>query len=486
MRQVGDRIIFGFRVRQLRLAAGLSYAELARKSGLSVSFLNEIEKGKKSPRPEKLADLARGLGYSVQKLTHIHTSPDPGALDALLKSNFLSELPLDLFGIDTAGLMRLLSHAPAKVNAFIVTLVELAQQHSLGTGHFYLSAMRAYQEQHRNYFPEIEEAARACRDTLLHGKERLDESILHRALLTEYGVRVVKSGLAPYPVLHHLRAVYIPRKKELWLHPGLTDHQITFQMAKELGFHYLKLQPRTTSAVPRYDLSFSQVLNNFKAGYFAVALQIDSQQFLETLSNALLTGTFRHQNMLSWMERFRVGPDVLFQRFNVITGRWGLDHVFYHRVSLNNLEKKLFIDKELHISGANRRYAGRPGEHYCRRWLSSELVESLADRDDPGPVTGQSVVQFDPSDEVWLCLGLAQRSPLSTHVYTGIMIGVMLDDASRERFAPIIDDRPPIHIGLTCERCPLSDCEKRQSPPVILQRTQQQKIIRDTLRKITE
>ncbi|RMD75660.1 MAG: XRE family transcriptional regulator, partial [Bacteroidetes bacterium] len=40
-----ERIIFGLKVKQARLERNLSFQELAARTGMSVSYLNEIEKG---------------------------------------------------------------------------------------------------------------------------------------------------------------------------------------------------------------------------------------------------------------------------------------------------------------------------------------------------------------------------------------------------------------------------------------------------------
>ena len=50
-----QRIIFGLKVKQLRLEKNLSFAELAEKTGMSISYLNEIEKGKKYPKEDKIS-----------------------------------------------------------------------------------------------------------------------------------------------------------------------------------------------------------------------------------------------------------------------------------------------------------------------------------------------------------------------------------------------------------------------------------------------
>ena len=48
------RLIFGIKVQMLRKSLGLSFADLSEVSGLSISYLNEIEKDKKYPKEDKL------------------------------------------------------------------------------------------------------------------------------------------------------------------------------------------------------------------------------------------------------------------------------------------------------------------------------------------------------------------------------------------------------------------------------------------------
>jgi XRE family transcriptional regulator, fatty acid utilization regulator len=52
------KIIFGLKIRQLRLDKKLSLSEVAEKSNLSISYLNEIEKGKKYPKTDKIMALS--------------------------------------------------------------------------------------------------------------------------------------------------------------------------------------------------------------------------------------------------------------------------------------------------------------------------------------------------------------------------------------------------------------------------------------------
>ena len=64
-------IIFGMKVRQARLEAGLTLTDLARMAEMSPSYLTEIEKGRKYPRADKIVKMAEALGKPYDDLVSI-------------------------------------------------------------------------------------------------------------------------------------------------------------------------------------------------------------------------------------------------------------------------------------------------------------------------------------------------------------------------------------------------------------------------------
>ncbi len=60
---------FAERLKRLRLEAGLTQVELARRSGMHKFGLAKIEQGISSPRWETVLALARALGVSVSAFT---------------------------------------------------------------------------------------------------------------------------------------------------------------------------------------------------------------------------------------------------------------------------------------------------------------------------------------------------------------------------------------------------------------------------------
>ena len=150
-----QRIIFGLKVKQFRQERGWNFEELGQRTGIYISYLNEIEKGKKYPQLDYRKRLSEVLEIPYEFLISPELTKEYAPLGALLHSKFLNDLPLDLFGIGMQPLVEIISSAPAKVNAFISALLEIARVYAVREEHFYFAALRAYQELRDNYFEEI-------------------------------------------------------------------------------------------------------------------------------------------------------------------------------------------------------------------------------------------------------------------------------------------------------------------------------------------
>jgi transcriptional regulator with XRE-family HTH domain len=70
------RVLFGARVRYLRLSKKYSQEKLAERAGISVDFLSLIERGRNSPSFERLQLLADALNVPVAKLFAHDTDSD--------------------------------------------------------------------------------------------------------------------------------------------------------------------------------------------------------------------------------------------------------------------------------------------------------------------------------------------------------------------------------------------------------------------------
>ena len=486
-----QRIVLGLKVRQFRQEKGWNFEELSKRSGISVSYLNEIEKGKKYPQPENLAKLADALGIAPEFLTSPELTKQFAPLGDLLKSNFLNELPLELFGIEMQQVVEIIARAPDRVNAFISAMLEIARNYSLREENFYFAALRAYQELNMNYFEDIEAAAdHFVRRYQLPENGGVPADLLAELLQSEFDYKIDSEGLNKYPELQSLRSVFIPRKRRFLLNSRLNEKQRAFQLAKELGFNVLGLRERPLASNLLRVNSFEEALNNFKAAYFAVSVLVNRQAFVRDLRGFFQQSQWNPQVLMNMMSKFQASPEVLFQRFNVLSREFDLHKVFFLRF-IHDLDRDAFdIDKELHLNRRHQPHATGLNEHYCRRWLSLSLLKDLqrhqkSTGDHNQMLAGIQRARFIDTEEEYLCLAVAKPGYPTINRNISVSIGILLDDQAKEviRFwnDPAI---PRIDVNVTCQRCLMPACNQRAAEPVVIQRIQERRAMQEILKKI--
>jgi len=488
-----QRIVFGLKVRQFRQERGWNFEELSRESGISISYLNEIEKGKKYPQADNQHKLARALGLSREFLTSLELTKQYAPVGELLQSNFLNELPLDLFGIELQQVVEIIARAPDRVNAFVSALLDIARNYSLREENFFFAALRAYQELRNNYFEEIEEAAdEFVRRHGLPAEGGVSSSQLANLLCDEYGYYIEADGLRQYPELQSLRSVYNPRRQRLLLNGQLNEAQRAFQLAKELGFNALELTERPLASNFIKVTSFEAALNNYKAAYFAVAILINRQAFVDDLRAFFAQPRWSLQPLADMVAKYRASPEVLFQRFNLLTREMGLDKVFFQRF-IHDLDGDVFdIDKELHLNRRHQPHASGLNEHYCRRWLSVTLLQGLqrqqqvGNGDAPPVSAGIQRALFADSGEEYLCIAFAKPGYPTEGRNVSVVLGVLLDDHARS-IIQFSDDPtiPRTTVGITCQRCAIADCAERAAPPTVVQKREEKRRMQEVLKKLT-
>ena len=488
-----ERIIFGLKLKQLRQERNLNFADFAKETGMSVSYLNEIEKGKKYPKEDKVAFLAKALGVSVAELTSLDLGKNLMPVAELLSSNFLNELPLDLFDIELSKVVEIIANAPAKVGAFISTLVELSRNYALAEENFYFGALRSYLELHNNYFEDIEQAATAFAEkNKLETEALVPVGQLARLLEKRYGYTIVENGLTAFPELGEIRSVFIPKSKKLLLNGKLTDMQKAFQFGKELGFNYLGLKERANTASLLRVNSFEEVLSHFKAGYFSAALLLNREVFLKDMEAFFQQTRWGGEFILNLMQKYQASPEMLLQRMtNVLPKFFGLEKLFLLRFIQTPATGKFKVDKELHLNRRHEPHANALNEHYCRRWLSISLLDDLTQMQQSGRYAGSLVgaqrsVYFDSKDE-YLCFTIARPAYPSPDKNVSITIGILVDETLRKRFR-FLDD-PAIskkQVNTTCERCPIRDCTERAAAPFVVDAKERRKRIQRILRELEE
>lgn len=484
-----QRIIFGLKIRQFRQERGWNFEDMRRETGISVSYLNEIEKGKKYPQPANRQVLAKALGLSLEFLESPELTKQFAPLGRLLQSSFMQDLPLDLFGIEIQQIVEIIARDPDRVNAFISALLDIARVYSFREENFYFAALRAYQELRSNYFEEIEEAASAfVTANQLPADRGVPCSLLAELLEKQFGYTIVPDGLSEYPELQEIRSAYNPASRRLLLNSHLNERQRAFQLAKELGFNALGLKERPLASTLLEIKSFEQVLNNYKAAYFAVALLINREAFVQDVAGFFQSPEWNSSTLFHLMEKYQASPEVFFQRFNVVTKAFGLEKVFFMRF-IHDLERDSFdIDKELHINRRHQPHATGLKEHYCRRWVSMEVLQQLkAKTGQPHAFeAGVQRASFLHTGEEYLCIALAKTGYPTPGRNVSVTLGVLLDEQAKAAIGFWNDPAiPQVVVNVTCERCPLNDCRERAAPPTVVEHREAHRRMEELVGRLT-
>ena len=476
------------KVKQLRKERQLSFSELSKQSHLSVSYLNEIEKGKKYPKPDKIDALAKALEVSGEELTSSELSPNMAPVGELLQSNFLNELPLDLFGIELSKVAEIIANAPTRVGAFISTLLELSRNYALREENFYFGALRAYLELHNNYFEELESAA--LQFTQRHGIPE-DRPVpvykLRRILEGQFEYEILDKGLDPYPELHKLRSLFIPKGKKLLLNSKLSPMQQAFQFGKEIGFEVLQLEERANTSSLLRGRVFEEVINHSKAIYFSVALHLPLRSIVEDMQHFFARKTWDGEAFLSIMKRYEASPEMYYHRLtNVLPRYFGMGKIFFLRFLHDPAAGVFEVDKELHLNRRHHPHGNGLFEHYCRRWVALSLLKDLHEMQREGKyvdniVRAQRSHYFGTEDE-YLCLTIARPGYPTPNRNVSVTIGILITPETRQRIG-FLEDPAIQHrvVNKTCERCALRDCKVRAADPVIVDKREEWKRIQARL-----
>jgi len=208
------KTVFGLKLKQQRQKKNWSLQDLAVKTGLSKSYLNEIENGKKYPKHDKIIQLSESLNCTFDELVSTKLDKSLAPFNEILQSDFFKEIPLDLFGINKNNLISIISDAPKKVTAFINALIEISQNYNLGKERFYFAVLRSFQELNDNYFPEIEDKVlQFAQENQLKINKNLQTDILEKILTEIFNYTIQSEDFEQYGTLDNLRSLFIPEKK---------------------------------------------------------------------------------------------------------------------------------------------------------------------------------------------------------------------------------------------------------------------------------
>lgn len=471
------RFLLGLKLKTLRLRRGMTLAEVGQAAGVAVSYLSEIEKGRKYPKPDKIFALARALGASFDDLVSTRLGADLVPLTELLDSVLERDFPLHLFGLSVEDLFGIVTDHPRRAAALVRTIFDLARMYDVDLEDFLLAALRSWQQLHRNYFPDCEEAAGALRAEAGWADRRtpITPEELERLLVERWSYSVDDTTLANDPTMRSFRSVYVDgTRPRLYLNSGLLAGQRAFVLAREVGYRLLGLEERATTSSWIAAESFDQVLNNFLASYVASALLLPRERVLAELGAWLGADRADPEALAGLLESWGTTPETAFHRFTEVLPE-GLDlrELAFLRLSQSAGSAAVRATKLLNLSSLPFARGFAAGEHRCRRWAAFGLFDRASARQGHDPRdTAAAVrrVEVIGSELPWLELAMARPLALGSG-YSAVTILVGLDESARRVVG--FWDHPDLAtrvVNLTCERCPLSaaECAERVAPATIV------------------
>ena len=437
------KLIFGLKLKQIRTERGLSLLGLSKKSGLSKSYLNEIENGKKFPKPDKIASLSEHLDIPYDDLVSLKLDKNLAPIGDILQSNLLKDIPLELFG-----------------------LKEFTREH------FYLASVRSFQEASLNYFEDLEEAVlKFSKMYEVDLSQPNSPEILEEILVEEFGYTINNDELENHTDLEDLRSIFIPKTKTLLLTKDMDDAQRSFIYAKELAYSFLKITDRLyTFSWIKFE-NFEQVLNNFYASYFAGALLIPRESLVNNLKQLFSNTEFDHSAFLQLLNDYSASPESVYQRLtNILPHDFNFKDLFFLRFSYHKTKDEYGLNKELHLAKDQSPRATETNEHYCRRWISLKVIKSLSLNSSEHEF-GIQISNYPQENRNYLVLASAVKDPFKKDHYRSISIGIALDKNLKKK-VNFLDDKSiaTLDVGVTCERCSIANCDLREASPKVLEK----------------
>lgn len=476
------KTVFGLKLKQQRQKKNWSLQDLANRTGVSKSYLNEIENGKKYPKHDKILQLSEILECKFDDLVSTKLDKSLSPISEILKSDFFKEIPLELFGINRNTLINIISESPKKVTAFINTIIEISQNYNLGKERFYFAVVRSFQELYDNYFPDIEAKAKECFSANTLSKKP-NSNELAKILINEFGYKINTVDFETYGATGKLRSLYIPENKSLLLNTLLDEDQKNFILAKEIGYNILNLSPRPNTYSWLDFISFEELMNNFYSSYFAGSLLIRREDLSQKIGEFFQNPEWQPKIFERLINEFTNSPETFYYRLtNILPQDFGTKDLFYLCFTKKKKSDKVQILKELHLNRQQAPHANATNEHYCRRWIAIKNLINLKGNEQ---VTEAQISHYKDSGLSYLVFSTSEKNPFSDGTNRSYCIGILLNANSLKKinFAKS-DSVKTINVGVTCESCSIIDCEVRMAPPVRLEKEQFNEAMKMAIGKI--
>ena len=394
---------------------------------------------------------------------------------------------MEMFGLNFYKLFDLFSNTPDKVNAFISTIIKITRNYQMRNEHFYQAALRSYQDMYDNYFEEIEMAVKAFRkENKIKRTIPCTTNLLESVLKKKFKINVERKTLPQKDELTSVRSFFSNKTNTLFINKKLTSAQENFLLGRELGFQYLNIEERPFVTRIIEQNSFEELFNNFKASYFSAALLMEEEEMARDIRSISGEKKWHEKPLLSLLKKYDVTPEMLLQRMtNILPKHFGINDLFFLRLYGESDLKRYRMTKELHLSQLHSPYGNVRNEHYCRRWISINIIKRLRASRKNTPIADAQISKYWETPNEYLCLSIAKPDQASSKASVSVTIGLLLTDAVRRLFGYLDDqDFKKKDVNTTCERCSMPNCGARAMPPIVIEEEEERIKVLEALKEL--
>ena len=430
----------GARLRRLRLAQSLTQTRMAADLGVSVSYLNLIERNQRPLTAAFLLKLAATYDLDLRQLT----GDDGDALAVELERVF-AEPVLAGLGVGRAELAEVAAASPGVAQALLRLHAGVVRGDAGAPGTSApIDAVTEFLLDRRNFFPDLDAACEALADDLRLGAGTLGEGIADRLRVRHgLGVRLLPAAVMP-DLLRRLDL----HARQLQLSESLDAASRTFALASQLALS--ELRPAIDAAAAGANLTgqSAALVVQTLVNYAAAAIMMPYARF-----HAACEALGYDVELLQ--ARFGAGFEQVAHRLTTLQ-RPGLRGVPFFMLRVDragNISKR--------FSGTRSTLASRGGG--CPLWS----LHAAFDR--PGAIARQVVETEDGAAYL-----TATRTVRTYAMPFGqarpefaVLIGCALEHARPLAYATGLDlERgPATPIGLGCASCCRTACRQRSLPP---------------------
>lgn len=443
-----QKLFLGHRLRRLRRERELSQTAMAASLGISPSYLNHLERNQRPVTAGLLLKLANL--YAVDILSFASPGGHKTGPDEL--SEIFGDTMLRDLGVPRYELVELAHNAPSvaegiarlyaalKETEKLPALAEPDDARSLVTPENWV---RDYIQQHRNHYPELEDAAETLGGALSDPLSVAEP--LRRRLKEAWGIT---AQVVPQAVLGNLSQTYDSERRIFLISSQLRAENRTFALAYQLALsEFAGLLDRMVVDAAPPDEGIAQLLRMSLANYAAGAIMMPYGKFLRSAEEM-------RYSIDRLCGEYGANVEQVAHRLTTLTRRGASGVPFF----------MLRVDPAGNIS---KRYAGDrfPFSRFggtCPRWNLHAAFQAA----------GQVVTQLieTPDGHRYFTVARTIERPIKADLAGGLLaigLGCDIDHAHKLHCAEGIDlqNAPVTPVGPACSICPRMDCAYRATPP---------------------